>query len=278
MITNKDNLPQPLVDAVGNIRKPTLGEIGVTTLIGSPRPRMLRYRHFKELSEDVSDRIWALLGTAVHYVLEKADTSNHLSEEFLDIDVDGMKIKGVPDLLSPECVLTDWKVTSVWSLILGTKDDWIKQLNIYAYMYRIHGFDVKKLQVVAMLRDWQKSKAKFDPEYPQSAVVTIDIPLWSVQETHSYIKERVKLHQEAEKGNLPECTPEERWEKPTKYAVYKGSNKRATRVLDSEKEAEEYAINVENARIEVRPGEQTKCNSYCNVAEHCSWYQDYLRE
>ena len=38
-------------------------------------------------------------------------------------------------------------------------------------------------------------------------------------------------------GDLPECTPEQMWEKPTTYAVKKVGNKRATNVFNTKEEA-----------------------------------------
>lgn len=279
MITNRYGLPQPFVDACGNPRQPKPGEIGVTALIGSPRVRALTMQHFDQLSEDVSDRVWALLGQSVHYVLEKAAGRDHLAEEYMTAEIDGFIIKGVPDLMDGDGVLSDYKVTSVWSFLLGNKAEWEAQLNVYAWLYARHGFTTEKLQIVAILRDWQKSKAKYDNTYPQTAVHVSEVDLWPLEKTEAYIGARVALHKAAEGGYVPDCTLDERWARPEKWAVKKKGNKKALRVLDSEDDAIRYGENSPyETEIEHRPGVNVKCEDYCGVSDFCDWWQAEKRK
>jgi hypothetical protein len=44
----------------------------------------------------------------------------------------------------------------------------------------------------------------------------------------------------AEASEVPPCTPEERWGRPTRFAVMKQGQKRAVRVFDTREEAEAY--------------------------------------
>ena len=76
-LTNRLNLPDAFVAAVaGDPYSPgiplpnTKGVYSVTTLIGPPQIKRLLDQHEDELSEDVSDRVWALLGRSVHKMLE----------------------------------------------------------------------------------------------------------------------------------------------------------------------------------------------------------------
>ena len=71
-ITNKHRLPAALVAAVSSVWHWTKNRFGVTTLLEPPQILQLRQRHDDALEEDASDRIWLLIGTAVHEVLEKA--------------------------------------------------------------------------------------------------------------------------------------------------------------------------------------------------------------
>ena len=78
---------------------------------------------------------------------------------------------------------------------------------------------------------------------------------------------------------LPLCTPEERWAKPPKFAVMKNQNKRATKLFDTEEEAQSFIdFHSRNSKdkffIEKRPGTDGKCSEYCSVCEFC----DYWRE
>ena len=120
-------------------------------------------------------------------------------------------------------------------------------------------------------------------DYPQAPIATIDVPLWSERDQNDYMAERISLHQEAEFANivgdrLPDCTDNERWAKDPKFAVKKGTNKRALRVFDSSDEAEAY-IKTNNLdskhHIEHRPGEYTRCASnWCRVAEFCDQWNE----
>lgn len=273
-ITNAYGLPLPIVSAVSQgIREPQKGIISITTLIDAPLIRVLRERHWNEITEDASDRVWALLGTAVHAVLERADTSNHLSEEKLTTEVDGYTITGIPDLLDDEGTLHDYKITSVYSFLLGEKESWTNQVNAYAYLYRLHGFEVKKAQIVAILRDWSKSKSH-EPEYPKCAVLVKEVKLWSPSVVEAYIHERVALHKLADAGAITPCTAEERWERPTTYAVMKKNQKRAVRVLNTFDDAQEYFDNLtkkDDYSVQERPGSSIRCESYCSVREFCKY-------
>ena len=99
---------------------------------------------------------------------------------------------------------------------------------------------VNKLQICAILRDWQRKKAETDPSYPQAPVAMVDVPLWDYETRVQYLNERMTLHQEAQQAwdtqqELPPCSSDEMWEKPDTFAVKKKKQKRALRVLNSRK-------------------------------------------
>lgn len=275
--TNKFNLPEPVAAAIRNDSYKKVGDISATGLIRPPQMRVLEKIHDHEIEEDVSDSIWRLLGQSVHAVLERAASAEHLSEERMTVDVFGWKVSGQPDLLDGAGVLSDYKVTSVFSFLLGEKPEWEQQLNIYAWMYWKHSFKVKKLEIVAILRDWKSSEAMRDPEYPQTACLKVDIPLWPFEKTQAYVEERVKLHQEAEAlpaEELPECTPHERWSRPTTWALKKPEGKRALAVFDSEEEAKvaNTQDRFKGALLEVRPGENIRCERFCRASKWCNQF------
>lgn len=74
IITNKHNLPETFVNALKHDTHVTNGDISVTQLIDAPQIRYLRKHN--QITEDVVDMIFALMGTAVHHVLEKAEINN----------------------------------------------------------------------------------------------------------------------------------------------------------------------------------------------------------
>lgn len=283
-LTNKYGLPEPVVKALTR-NEYTKGDSNrsITQIIDSPRVRILRQENWENLEEDVSEKMWAVLGSAAHKMFEDTGDENHLTEERLFTDVEGWVISGAIDVqkIEPDGVtIMDYKTTSVWSVILGKKE-WEYQLNCYAYLVRqSKGLKVKSLKVIAILRDWRAKDAETKDDYPRAPIVEIDIPMWTDKEQDAYVNERVELHQNAEfdrliGSELPDCSDAERWAKPSIWAVKKTGNKRAIKLYD--KEAEARADLQPGQEIEFRPGESTRCvNNWCRVNAFCSQYKKYL--
>jgi hypothetical protein len=280
--TNVYGLPAPYVQAVTYNSYDKVGRISITGLIKPPRIRILEKRHDAELTEDVSEKVWMLLGSAVHAVLERIDSDNHLLEERLTAEVDGWIISGKPDLLDPGGILTDWKVTSVFSFLLGDKIEWIQQLNYYKWLYYKQGFKITKLQIIAILRDWSKRRAQLESDYPKTAIHVVPITMLDIPAIEQELRCRVGLHKASENlpdDQLPECTAAERWERPTTYAVKKEANIKAFRVFEDEATAK--TLLEEKGKgwiIEKRPGASIRCQEYCLVAPFCNQYQATLRK
>ena len=287
-ITNIYNLPQPLVNLFGK-QQYSKGEarLSVTELIGAPRISLLRHEHSHLIQEDIVDKFWAMMGTNVHRILEQGADGEHLTEERLFTKVDDWTISGGIDLQKQTddgVHVIDWKFVSVMS-IKTPKPEWEKQLNCYAWLVReVKNVEVKKLQVCAILRDWAASRKKSDAAYPIAPVVMLDIPLWSHQEIGAFIHSRVAAHKDARRAllwgeELPACSDEEMWVRPTTYAVYKRGNNRAARVFSNDAEASSYASNVPGAgllHVVVRPGARVRCeNNYCGVSSFCSQFASY---
>lgn len=267
--TNKYNLPDALCKAVSWSPQEVEYQYRVSELVNPPRIVWLTRRHGSEIEEDVSGRIWALLGSATHYILEKGQGRNDLAEEVLLAEVNGFGIKGRPDLLQGD-TLWDYKVTSVWSVVYNPKGkgEWQAQLNVYRWLYEQQGFHPENLKVCAILRDWQKSKRGND--YPPVNAVVIDIPIWS--NPYEYILHQVALLEgtkDLPDDKLPLCSDEERWQQPDKWALMKKGQKRAVKLYNSLQEAES-ACGVGNF-IEARPGVSKRCLEYCNVRPWCEF-------
>lgn len=277
-ITNINALPEPLVRAVSKQREYQPDEISVTGLVLPPQIRTLSIRHDNEITEDASDRIFALLGTLLHYVLAgHTDTEQgELSEVELETQVLGWRVVGHYDL-TESCLelvgdtLTDWKLTSVYAMKdKRLKPEWVAQLNCYAELLRLKDKAISKAQIVAIGRDWSRMKSFREADYPKEQVIKREVPLWSREKVSQYIQERVRLHQLAEAGTWDDCTAEERWAKPDQWALMKRGQKRAVKLFESE-HAAEWA-RAKNQYILLRPGESTRCEYYCPVAKFCKQY------
>ena len=75
-LTNKNNLPDIIVKAVSlDTYDGGTSDISVTTLTDSPQVRMLKKQN--KVTPDVSDLLWAVMGTAIHTMLEFAEYENY---------------------------------------------------------------------------------------------------------------------------------------------------------------------------------------------------------
>ena len=305
-ITNKFGMPQPFVDfAINDKYSKGKADISVTSLIDSPRVRIMKDVYDDDIEVDAVDMVWALFGTAVHSVLESSNTYTRvdhpsdkiINEERLYTKLNGWVLSGAVDrqeIQNNILTIVDYKVTSVWSVIYG-KSEWEKQLNCYAYLCRqknkSSNIKLNSLKICAILRDWNRRDAERKENYPQAPIVFVDIPIWDDDVIDKYISDRISMHQEAQVNydlnkDLPLCSNEEMWKKEDTWAVKKKGQKRALRVLDSEEEAIKYIewhnetdkayTKKTDLEIEFRGGEYTRCGNYCSVAEFCQQYKERL--
>lgn len=190
------------------------------------------------------------------------------------MDVAGWRVSGTIDLLEPGTIY-DYKVSSVWSVVFGPKPEWVQQLNLYRLL---HGEPYPEtLKVVVIARDWQMSKAAAKPDYPQLPIAVINIPVWEMNEAMTYLHERVALHQKSvdlDDYSLPYCTPEERWARPSTWAVTRPGRVSALRVLSSKQEAEQWIGDKDGLSVEERPGKSVRCEDYCLVKKFCNQYME----
>jgi hypothetical protein len=283
-LTNHHNLPETIINV---IKRPQYSKgksnLSMTELLNSPRIVQLKRKHWDDLTEDAAGMVWSLFGTALHNILEHGKDDHHIVEERVFTEIDGMTISGAIDLQEVEedgIILSDYKTTSAWA-VQNEKQDWHNQLNGYAFLVeKAKQRKVKKLQIVAIIRDWSSREAKQKDSYPQAPIVVIDIPLWSFEDREQYIRNRIHVHTEAffedeTGGEIAPCTPEEMWEKQEKFAVMKEGGKRAKSVHDTRQEAE-IALPEKGYFIEHRKGERTRCESFCQVSAFCNTHQQYL--
>lgn len=337
-VSNREMLPELLYQALAENRPPVDGEIHTTQIIGPPMIDHLRRKHWEQLETDASDRLFALLGSGLHAAIANDGRIEHAKKVLKDtilfwdkVDRDiqlcvlqdlikslestnqsgiestlSLKLKGDEWTLvgtddhynELTAKIMDWKITSVWS-VLFADHNWEEQLNVYAYMRRKLGYEVKSLEVWALLRDWQKSKALYggDHKYPKIPFVRCELPLWSLKKQEEYIYGRLLEFTDKPKP----CTPRDKWQTATVYKVMKQGRKSAliaTRWVKGEKqeflsvaEALEAAaahtkkqggrtvadkIVVDGAKIFIQefPGENKRCELYCVCNKFCKAYQE----
>jgi len=295
--TNVSNLPKVIERAVANDPYDSSGsDISTTRLIAPPRIRVLEKNNFDLIKEDVSDRIFSLLGQSVHHIIERAKQKTDIAERRLfykdDAITNGWTLSGAFDLLTRQGNLIDFKVTSAWSAldaVTNGKDEWEQQLNVLDFLCRKKQKElirykkeikVKSLSIMAILRDWSKMRVMQSDNYPRKQVVMIPIRRWTEEEQENYVRTRIKLHQDAETtNNLPICSAKERWRKEDTYAVMKDGRKTAWRVFNTKDEASQFLLSQKmiegkGCSIVFRKGEDVRCQHYCRVNEFCSHFMN----
>jgi hypothetical protein len=281
-ITNEINYPASVLRAAkGSVYKPQKDRIRVTELISPPLHRTLIMKHWDNIKVDVDDMLISMFGTAFHrFLAGYEDKDNVIFNQRFDARITGTNyiLTGEPDKFNAATgLLEDYKTTSAWSFVYGGKE-WEQQLNLYAYLLRKHGYNVTSLKINAFLRDWTyyQSIQKGAREYPKKRFHVCRIKLWNQDDTEKYITEKIN---DFIYNPERECTPKEKWEKPTTFAVMKDGRKSAMRVLPTQHEAEEWvSTNVKSrdlSKVDIvcRQGELVKCLRFCDVNKFCPYFK-----
>lgn len=230
-----------------------------------------------ELGEEKGSK-WLL--KVIEDKLKETIDENIINEKTLSIEIDGMEISGTFDRFDiSNKHMDDNKMTGASAVMFPEqKLAWDRQLNVYAYMLRQHGYEVETARIIAFLKDWSKMKVKTNKDYPKTPIIMHPVKLYNDKIMEKYLKQRVALHRRAENGEEIPCTVEERWAKPDMFAVKIEGGKRAKRVFDNEKLADAYIMKEEMNHTkklvkEFRPGQSLRCAEYCPVAKFCPQYK-----
>jgi hypothetical protein len=286
-ITNKLRLPEGLARAVApngvTERHNEAGCISATTLIQGVKHIILTERHWDELTDDVSDRIWAIWGQAVHSLLEH-EGENEFAELEMSHGAGGVTVTGrIDNYDMRNGVICDYKTASVWKVKRGDFDDWYKQGMIYAWLLRNNGFAADKCRFIALLKDHSKSEAAREGRYPQNPVYVyeFDVTFAGLLKINAFILGKVREYARCAglpDDGIPPCAPEERWDKAPVYAVMKPGRKSAVRLFDDRAAAETMAAELGGGHYaEHRPGESVKCQSFCLCRRFCDYYQNSVQ-
>lgn len=278
-ITNNHNYHDILVQAVQNDDYDAPKEIdgvpviSVTTLIGGPRAWNLRRIHEEDLTRDVSDSIWALFGTMMHGILERADSS-YIKEVRINKliklnDNQSFYLSGKFDLYDyRKKELQDWKYTSKYN---SDKQGYYWQLNILRWLINSEiGLDVQSLQLNLIYRDWN-NKDKFADNMPKYNYESVPVPILKDSVTERYIMDKLLRYILNDV-----CNPEERWNRGHwKIVDNNGKIIKGHSNYKSEKEANTVNFEVKG-NVEYVEGKDAKCERYCDVNRWCDYHQNKL--
>ena len=284
--TNKRNFPDFVVEYLKYDEYDyDENALSATTLMQPPRSYALKKQNFDRLEIDVEDLIASRYGTAIHDSVEKVNLTGCKQEERLKKAVKNKIITGKFDILKEisekRWQLIDVKSTSVWTAIYGSRDeDYKKQLSIYRWLAIENKYDVvQTAKIWLIFTDWSASKAKLDPEYPQSRIMVKDVELWGDEKTLKYIGDRISILESTavmDQSDMPKCTDEELWTSGECWAIMKKGGKRAFKVHKVEAEAKTQMETLSNEyELIHRPGKVARCR-YCTARKFCNQHTELV--
>nr|BAR33769.1 hypothetical protein [uncultured Mediterranean phage uvMED] len=304
--TNRTNLSSSIADAIisYNEEYDKVGWQSVTSLIDSPRAVLLQQRHKDKTTEDIADLIWSFFGNMGHLIAERNASIGSMAERRFILKHKDREISFKPDLLERDpnefnrFELNDFKFTSVYVLKSALKGypkiEWVRQMNIYVWALQKLGYEISKINLHIIARDWRSSEAIRELDYPPNQCAVIEVPIWDEEKIQKYIDERIDLFKDVEglsDDDLPFCSQEERWADPDRFAVvkkdstaskstgYRKALPKASSFTDRS-EAQMFIQNREDRdtlEIEYRKGESRRCQrGYCKAAPFCNQFQEEI--
>lgn len=292
IITNKYNLPDVLVRALEKDYYSKNTKYSVTQILKSVQQVILEKRYYSQIKQDITERLWSFLGSAIHDFLEKGENEHSLIEERLvykDI------LSGKFDYFDTEKkILYDYKITSVWKIIYNNDNfkDFRIQLSIYAYLLRKIGFEVNKIANVFILRDWKESEYKQGKYELDKSILCLEYDILEeidglgIEQFLDNKIEELEKNQDVLDEDLPECSLEYRWATEGVYKIYWNESKAKIPISvknfseNNKESALKYLdwINEENKdkktyRLEFFKGNQFKRCEYCSVKDFCQQHK-----
>jgi hypothetical protein len=195
---------------------------------------------------------------------------------FREIIVDGVtyKIGGKFDLVL-EGRLFDAKTTSVYAYLLGRKDDdYRMQGGIYRWL-NPELITSDHIYIQFIFTDWQKARARNDPNYPQTKALEYPVELPSLEETEAFIVAKIRelaKHMNAPEEQIPLCNDKELWRGETVYKYYADPAKtqgRSTRNFDDKAEAHAFLAGRGGKGVVIAVAGDVRACEWCPAFNAC---------
>ena len=274
---------------------PRVGKLSTTTLIGPLRKAIYGMLQPKSTEpQDVNFLLASAKGTAMHQGMTNALTaygSGYVCEQRIETEVDGWKISGEFDILTPDKQIKDLKFVSNYNLKKLQEDMLILQpgmsleemyeqtptyfkyqAQLSVYYYLLNDPEVKPYASILFMLNNGSDMGKFKVDQE------VTFPLWPREATQEFIEGRVAIiKQHLADGTLPLCSDAERGYSPAEYKLQRVSptNGQLTTVrgskFDNYTKFREFVVakgklgDVE----QITEAKHTLCN-YCNYSSICT--------
>ena len=274
---------------------PRVGKLSTTTLIGPLRKAIYGMLQPESTEpQDVNFLLASAKGTAMHQGMTNALTaygSGYVCEQRIETEVDGWKISGEFDILTPDKQIKDLKFVSNYNLKKLQEDMLILQpgmsleemyeqtptyfkyqAQLSVYYYLLNDPEVKPYASILFMLNNGSDMGKFKVDQE------VTFPLWPREATQEFIENRVAtIKQHLADGTLPLCSDAERGYSPAEYKLQRVSptNGQLTTVrgskFDNYTKFREFVVakgklgDVE----QITEAKHTLCN-YCNYSSICT--------
>ena len=274
---------------------PRVGKLSTTTLIGPLRKAIYGMLQPESTEpQDVNFLLASAKGTAMHQGMTNALTaygSGYICEQRIETEVDGWKISGEFDILTPDKQIKDLKFVSNYNLKKLQEDMLILQpgmsleemyeqtptyfkyqAQLSVYYYLLNDPEVKPYASILFMLNNGSDMGKFKVDQE------VTFPLWPREATQEFIENRVAIiKQHISDGTLPLCSDAERGFSPAEYKLQRVSptNGQLATVrgskFDNYTKFREFVIakgklgDVE----QITEAKHTLCN-YCNYSSICT--------
>jgi hypothetical protein len=273
---------------------PRVGKLSTTTLIGPLRKALYGMLQAESTEpQDVNFLLASAKGTCMHEGMTRALTaynSGYVCEQRIETEVEGWKISGEFDILTPDKQIKDLKFVSNYNLKKLQEDMLILepgmsleemyeqtptyfkyQAQLSVYYYLLNDPEVKPYASIlfSLNNGSDMGKYKVDQE--------VVFPLWPREATEEFITNRVKLlKQHLADGTMPLCSDSERGYSKAEYKLQRvGTTGKLSTVrgskFDNYTKFREFVM--KSGKLgdveQIQDAKYTLCN-YCNYSSICT--------
>lgn len=315
--TNSENIPLALaVFLATDSYDHEENVISATTLLKPVRQVVLSSRVPKEDSlVDISGLIASRMGTALHDAIERSWAVDNYKRAMQQLGYPVKVIKQVRVNPTPEeeaegginvylerrsyKQVGKWRVSAKFDFVGDGQVQDFKSTSVFTYMnqsnsdkylqqgsiYRWLNPDIihrDNMAIHYIFTDWSGAKARIEESYPKSRMISQTYQLMSIPETDAFVKHKlnlIEMYEDAPEPEIPLCTDEEVWRKPTIWKYYKNPEKtegRSTNNFDSYHEAmQKYVSDGSVGVVKEFKGQVVAC-LYCAAFSLCSQAQAFV--